>query len=79
MIPFIMLPEHAPPRPLRILHLEDSPVDHDLVRLALRKSGEQCELERVETLAEFGQRVQSSNFDIILADYRLPGWSGHLE
>ena len=70
-----MLPEHAPPRPLRILHLEDSPVDHDLVRLALRKSGEQCELERVETLTEFGQRVQSSNFDIILADYRLPGFT----
>lgn len=75
MITFIMLQEDSPPRPLRILHLEDSAVDHELVRLALRRSGEPCELERVETLEEFGRRVQTFSFDVILADYRLLGFT----
>lgn len=75
MITFIMQQEDAPLRPLRILHLEDSAVDHELVRLALRKSGEHCELERVETLEEFRRLVQTPDFDIILADYRLPGFT----
>lgn len=75
MIVIIMLQEDSPPRPLRILHLEDSAVDHELVQLALGKSGEPCELERVETLEEFGRRVQTFSFDVILADYRLPGFT----
>lgn len=61
--------------PLRILHLEDSAVDHALVRRALHKSGEHCELERVETLAEFGRKIKEFKFDVILADYRLPGFT----
>lgn len=70
-----MLQEDTPPRPLRILHLEDSAVDHALVRRALQQSGEQFVFERVETLEEFGQRVQAPHFDVILADYRLPGFT----
>lgn len=70
-----MLQEYSPPRPLRILHLEDSDVDHELVRLALEKSGESCELDRVETLEEFGRLIQAFGFDVILADYRLPGFT----
>ncbi len=75
MLAFIMLQENAPINPLQILHLEDSTVDHELVRLALFKAGEHCVLERVETLEEFGLRIQSFNFDVILADYRLPGFT----
>lgn len=60
---------------LRILHLEDSIVDHELVRLALNKSHESCELLRVETLEDFEQLVHTSKFDVILADYRLPGFT----
>lgn len=75
MIALIMQQEHTSPRPLRILHLEDSTVDHALVRRALRKSGEICELEHVETLEDFTQRVQTLDFDVILADYRLLGFT----
>lgn len=75
MIAFIMLPEDPPPQSLRILHLEDSAVDHELVRRALHKSGEHFTLERVETLEEFDRQVQASSFDVILADYRLPGFT----
>lgn len=70
-----MLPEDPPPQSLRILHLEDSAVDHELVRRALHKSGEHFTLERVETLEEFDRQVQTSSFDVILADYRLPGFT----
>jgi len=72
---YIMPQENSPPRPLRILHLEDSEIDHELVRLSLRKSEVDCELERVETLEAFERRVQESSFDVILADYRLPGFT----
>lgn len=71
-----MLQEYPLPLPpMRILHLEDSTVDHELVRLALKKSGENCVLERVETLEDFGKRVQTRDFDVILADYRLLGFT----
>lgn len=70
-----MMPEDAPPASLRILHLEDSAADHELVRFALRKAGEEFELERVETLAGFEQQLNSSKFDVILADYRLLGFT----
>ena len=70
-----MLQEYSQQHPLQILHLEDSAVDHQLVRLALLKSGEHCVLERVETLEEFELQVQTRHFDVILADYRLPGFT----
>jgi two-component system sensor histidine kinase UhpB len=75
MATIIMQKEDPSPLPLRILHLEDSAIDHELVRLALHKSGERCELVRVETLEEFSQMVHSREFDVILADYRLPGFT----
>ena len=65
----------APDRPLRVLHLEDSTADHELTALALRRGGVQCELQRVDTLAEFQQLIDAHVFDVILADYRLPGFT----
>lgn len=60
---------------LHILHLEDSSIDHELVRLALSRSGEDFELQRVETLDDFQRLTQAFAFDVILADYRLPGFT----
>lgn len=62
-------------RPIRILHLEDSALDHELVRLALSRSGMAFSMDRVETLAEFQRQVQTPGLDVILADYRLPGFT----
>ena len=64
----------APPL-LRILHLEDSELDHDIVRQALRRAGLACELLRVDTLDDFRHCVRTQRFDAILADYRLPGFT----
>ena len=65
----------APDQPLNILHLEDSPADHELAGRVLGRSSITCHLVRVDTLAEFERLVDSQPFDIVLADYRLPGFT----
>ena len=67
--------DEATDRPIRILHLEDSLIDHALVRRALQRSGLDFTMQRVETLDEFGQTIQSQEFDAIVADYRLRGFT----
>jgi len=67
--------QEAPSHPVRILHLEDSVLDHDIVKRMLRKANVAFEIERVETLPGFVRSVQISSFDVILVDYRLPGFT----
>lgn len=61
--------------PLNILHLEDSVHDHKLVCRALDKTGFAYAITRVETLVAFTELAASGAFDLILADYRLPGFT----
>lgn len=75
MMPSTMPQEVQTPHPFQILHLEDSALDHELVKLALKRSNEDCRLTRVESLEEFAHLVKTSDFDAILADYRLPGFT----
>lgn len=66
----------ATPGPaLSILHLEDSPADHALARLALRRAGMECTLQQVDTLPDFERALAAQRFDMILADYRLAGFT----
>ncbi len=60
---------------IQILHLEDSAIDHQMVLRALHKQGLVCAVQRVETLDAFTQITSSTAFDLILADYRLPGFT----
>lgn len=60
---------------LNILHLEDSLADHELAARTLRRAGLKCQLRQVDTLPDFQQLTSSESFDIILADYRLPGFT----
>ena len=60
---------------LRILHLEDSETDHRLVRLTLKKTAAAFQLDRVETLMDFLQVLATQTFDVILADYKLNGFT----
>ncbi|MFN3737511.1 response regulator [Hydrogenophaga sp.] len=62
--------------PVRILHLEDSRVDHALVKFALQRNHFACELALVDTMDEFRAEVQSGRYDVVLADYHLPGFNG---
>jgi signal transduction histidine kinase len=60
---------------IHILHLEDSAIDHQLVRRALTQAGLAFTLQRVETLQAFEQASQGDAVDVILADYRLAGFT----
>jgi len=61
---------------VRILYIEDDPLDVKLVRETLRAGGLQFELDAVETRADFIQRLETGQFNLILADYRLPHFAG---
>lgn len=62
-------------RTLKILHLEDSELDHQLVCRALKKDGLAFDITRVDSLEEFETLTRQHDFDVILADYRLPGFT----
>jgi two-component system sensor histidine kinase UhpB len=61
--------------PLNILHLEDSAHDHRLVCRALDKASFPYSITRVETLAAFTECILTGTHELILADYRLPGFT----
>ncbi|NEV62459.1 PAS domain S-box protein [Thiorhodococcus minor] len=62
--------------PLRILLLEDSPVDAELTERALRKAGLRFESRRVLGRDTFLAALDAFAPDIVLADYRLPQFDG---
>lgn len=62
-------------RVLRVLHLEDSELDHELALAHLRRGGLRVEACRVETQAEFESALQH-RWDAVLSDFHLPGYSG---
>ncbi len=64
-------------RSLRILHVEDSELDHQLILAQLRRAGLDVQVERVDTLAEVAAALHEP-WDAIVSDYNLPGFSGLL-
>ena len=62
--------------PLRILSLEDSREDFEMLTYALKKEGLECDITRVEREADFDRELRAGGFDIILSDYQLPGFDG---
>ncbi|MCU7376617.1 response regulator [Paucibacter sp. O1-1] len=62
-------------RRLRVLHVEDSELDHQLIVAQLRRAGLDLEVHRVDTLAEVAQALTEA-WDAIVSDYNLPGFSG---
>jgi len=63
-------------RPLRILHLEDDPLDAELVKSRLEEDGVPCDIMRVDNRADFAKLLDGCVFDVILADYSLPSFDG---
>jgi len=62
--------------PLRLLHIEDSPLDHDLAMAHLRRAGLRVQALRVDSELEFRRALVSQAWDVILSDFNLPGFSG---
>jgi len=61
--------------PLRVLHIEDSELDHLLTVTQLRRGGMDVDCLRIESPGEFSRELQE-DWDVILSDYNLPGFSG---
>ena len=61
---------------VHILHLEDDPMDAELVRARLAEAGLACRITRAQSRDEFERLLQQETIDIILADYRLPAYDG---
>ncbi len=62
--------------PLRLLLLEDDPVDADLVAATLSEAGLACTAHRVDTRSDFLAALDEGGYDLILADYSIPGFDG---
>ena len=62
--------------PLRILLLEDSVIDAELIQEFLGADHFVCDVNRVETRAEFTAALEDDAIDVVLADYRLPSFDG---
>ena len=61
---------------IHILHLEDDAADAELIQTRLESAGMTCQITRVQTRAEFSDALLHDEYDIILADYNLPGYDG---
>lgn len=62
--------------PLRILHLEDSDLDAELIEAELETLGHPVTVERVMTRNDFAAAAVAGRHDLILADYVLPTFDG---
>ncbi len=63
-------------RPLRILHIEDSPRDAEIIRERLIDAGFFLQMDLATNEQEFTTFLQRGGYDIILADYRFPAFDG---
>jgi PAS domain S-box-containing protein len=61
---------------LRILNLEDNPVDAELNHAMLSARWPNCELVRVDNHHDFVSALEEEDIDIILSDFTMPGFDG---
>lgn len=61
---------------IRILHLEDDKLDMELIAALLRNAGLDCAIECVQTQPAFEECLEKQDWDVILADFSLPGFDG---
>src|SRR5688572_11808871 len=62
--------------PLRVLLVEDSEADAELLTRELRRSGFAAECARVQTAAELAKSLDRGPWDLIVGDNSMPGFSG---
>ncbi len=61
---------------VRVLHLEDSSSDAALILDWLERGGLKCSLTHARNKSEFEWALDHEQFDVILCDHNLPGYSG---
>jgi PAS domain S-box-containing protein len=63
-------------RPIRILYIDDNPLDRELVRDALEKEHSGFELVDAASRADFETALTQGGFDLILSDFNVLGFDG---
>jgi len=63
-------------RPIKILLLEDDPLDAELCLRKLKSSELNFTVKSVGDSDSFKLEVGTGDYDIVLGDYRLPNWTG---
>jgi two-component system response regulator len=71
-----MTQKAEPAGAVRVLLLEDLPQDIEIVRELLADSGGAVEMETAATEKDFVRKLKAGGFDVILADFKLPGFDG---
>lgn len=61
---------------INILVVEDQELDYELLLMKLKVSGFRVDSARVQTGLEMCQALERSDWDAIIADYWMPGFSG---
>jgi PAS domain S-box-containing protein len=61
---------------IKVLHLEDAPLDSELLDLSLRGAGIDWDIVRVDSRNDFVAALDHGGFDVIVSDFRLPGYDG---
>jgi PAS domain S-box-containing protein len=62
--------------PLRILIVEDSQEDTDLLMRELRRAGYDVTFQRVDCAETMAQALETEAWDIVISDYVIPGFGG---
>jgi PAS domain S-box-containing protein len=63
-------------KPVRILVVEDSEDDTEIVVLTLRRGGFEPAYRRVQDIEAFRAALHDERWDAVLSDFRMPGFSG---
>jgi PAS domain S-box-containing protein len=61
---------------LKVLYLEDSPRDAEIIRELLIDSGYELNMDCTAAEKEFISLLRSHKYDLILSDFKLPGFDG---
>lgn len=68
---------NAMPKRIRILHVDDEPVDLEITRLFMKRGGnDDFEVSGVLSAEEALEKLEREHFDVIISDYKMPGMDG---
>jgi len=62
--------------PLRVLAIENSPAEVELSVAELARAGYEVHVDTVDNPDRFAALLDAGRYDVVLADYRLPEWTG---
>jgi DNA-binding NtrC family response regulator len=61
---------------LRVLIVDDNPIDAELLEMELSRGGYFPSASRVQTATEMQAALEAGEWDLILSDYSMPRFSG---